>query len=94
MREEQSRAAYHQVKKERPATRRRLGLPLAVSETEIFPTPYDQAETMRKFEEGTRLWLEGYQRPGFYTVVPNREVPHSFVQARGLSTTAAAQVVF
>ncbi|KAL7579140.1 hypothetical protein ACA910_019165 [Epithemia clementina (nom. ined.)] len=72
----------------------RQAVVLAVSETEIFPTPYDQAETMRKFEEGTRLWLEGYQRPGFYTVVPNREVPHSFVQARGLSTTAAAQVVF
>lgn len=49
---------------------------MAVSETEIHPTPYGK-ETNEVFEEGARLWLAGY-RMGHYRVVPNTEVPADF----------------
>ena len=48
------------------APQRQTGLPLSindvqmvVSETEIHPTPYGP-ETNPVFEEGARLWLQGY----------------------------------
>ena len=52
---------------------------IAVSETEVHPTPYGK-ETNEVFEEGSRLWLAGY-RIGNYLVVPNTEVPPAFVQS-------------
>jgi hypothetical protein len=61
---------------------------IAVSECEIHPGTYFDDEIR---EEGARLWIAGYKM-GNYRVVPNTEVPPSFLETGSFALRAGAAV--